>query len=397
MANIKYWIIDNKTIEGVYNKTDDEVYIEATDGKKYQFKSGKGYDTRADAEYGRLVADVKKKNKENRDYLIKTTAERQLETESVLMNEFDDDFWKEYLLEDLNLKGIPYDTEAVCFVDGSFEDNKMKTYKDAEGSFGLIILPVNDKKEEEILIESCHAIDISKSEFSFKQTFYDCQGQEKVADSTSKVDLGELEIKRKDSSYLGKGWADGMEFEGAIRVLDLCMSKGYKVIAVVCDCDNVLKKIVSPLETKKSDSIAVPRFLAKYKKFMEAGGRAYAVEVGSHDKARIEPFDYMCRPSEEPQKENWIVGNRFCHVMNDMVDLMAKAELAPKTNGSYNENKVLLHILPNKVGNELKYKTFKDKSEIDKIYSEEDRAKRRVLTREFCERINNIMEKVRAQ
>jgi hypothetical protein len=237
----------------------------------------------------------------------------------------------------------------------------------------------------------------TSDKISFEQTFYDEKGNE--SEHLEYVNLDEatitkvIESKQKDKheewSYLGNGWADGIEFEGAYRLIDICIKKGYKNIYIVCDCDNVLKRIAG--NSNGTDSIAIPRFVSKYEEFKGKGGKAHAVEVGSHDNADIWPIEHPCTEGEE-----WIKGNRFCHALNDMVDLMAKAELKHKNGGkrTAKDNKPLVHLLPNA---KLQYMPFSaNSSDIMDIYDSKNSAKeRRESTRQFCDRLMPLIDKVR--
>ncbi|MCR5755152.1 MAG: hypothetical protein K6G30_10120, partial [Acetatifactor sp.] len=108
-----------------------------------------------------------------------------------------------------------------------------------------------------------------------------------------------------------------------------------------------------------------------------------------------------CIASSEPGKKGVLVGNRLCHAMNDMVDLMAKAELKHKNDGkrSARFNKPLVHLLPcRKADGSLEYRAFADnKSDIMEIYDINNNSeKRRKITRDFCDRLMPVIDKARA-
>ncbi|MCR5755631.1 MAG: hypothetical protein K6G30_12570, partial [Acetatifactor sp.] len=291
MAKTKFWIIGDKIVEGTYEVTPGSpAYILGKDGKQYVYKNSKGYPTMKAAQDAILVPAVPKAVPSDK-VQPKETGKTQMDIEQEFINKDHGKAWGDYVAANLNFNGVPSDADAVCFVDGSFEDAQMQATHVAEGSFGIIIVPVNARKHEPCIVESCHMKE-NADKFSFEQTYYDENGVEK--EKTPCVELGQetveavrkLHESRPERSYLGNGYADGIEFEGAYRVIDLCLEKNYKNIYIVCDCDNVLKRINH--SEKATDSIAIPRFMAKYAEFQRKGGKAFSVEVGSHENAAMD-------------------------------------------------------------------------------------------------------------
>lgn len=413
MAKVKYWVLAgvDKPVKGTYKMADKvkhmSNYVEEEDGTVHYISGyNKGYDkleeASADPNCSAVTknspkAPVKEKSVTKASQgNSKEASKLQMELEQNTIKEDGSKSWEKYLLDNVNINGIPKDADAICFVDGSFEDDQMSKTKVAEGSFGIIIVPINLRKDDDCIIESSHMKETA-DKISFEQTFFDEKGI--MSKRIESVDLDKDTIKKVEDSkkkeghekwsYLGNGWADGIEFEGAYHLLDLCIQKGYKNVYIVCDCDNVLKRIAG--NVNDTDSIAIPRFVSKYDEFKKQGGKAHAVEVGSHDNADIWPVEKAC-----VEGEDWIKGNRFCHAMNDMVDLMAKAELKHKNGGkrTAKDNKPLVHLLPDANSEYLPF--CKNKSDImsiyDSIYSAEERRK---LTREFCDRLMPLIDKVR--
>lgn len=282
--------------------------------------------------------------------------------------------WEAYLFENIiceDLKGY----DALCVSDAS--DNE----DEKSGSYGLIIIPLMDgKRNGDVIAESVIMKDLQENgricEGKFERRKYDIEGNETVEEIILESDLW------RKGGYVATGEADRAESESAVRVLELCKEKGYKNILYISDCQPLLQAI------NKGDSNAVGNMRvlrAKENVMMQLR------KVGSHSNAYFgELSDIRKEPDKgtTPGKSH----TRLFYLLNDLTDLMAKAEVPPKKKGSATtENKVSIHLIPDEKGN---YITVGTKSDMQKIYKEElSCQERRTITREMIKRVIPLIDK----
>lgn len=277
--------------------------------------------------------------------------------------------WEEYLFQNISCEDLNgYD--ALCVSDAS-ENEDEKT-----GSFGLIIIPLKDGKRcGEVIVESALLKDKKENdeicEGKFERKLFDLEGKEKSEEIVLEKDLWQK------GGYVATGYADRAESESTVRVLELCTEKGYTNIFYISDCQPLLQAInkgasnavgnIRILRTKNNGNITME--LRK---------------VGSHNNSYIGKLNDVGKDSEDKSK----LGKshvRLFYLLNDLTDLMAKAEVPPKKGSATSENKVSIHLIPDENGN---YITNGMKSDIQKVYSKElNCEKRRNITREMVKRV----------
>ena len=284
--------------------------------------------------------------------------------------------WKEWLFQNISCEDLSsYD--ALCVSDAS--DNK----EEMSGSFGLIIIPLKDGKRcGEVIVESAELKDKKENneicEGKFERKRFDLEGKKILEDITL-----ERELWTK-GGYVATGEADRAESESAVRVLELCIEKGYRKIFYISDCQPLLQAIIKG----SSEAVGNIRVLrTKNNGKIEMTLR----KVGSHDNAYIGKMGDIGKDADNGA----MLGKshvRLFYLLNDLTDLMAKAEVPPKKKGNAtSENNASIHLIPDENGN---YITKGAESDIEKVYSKElDCEKRRKITREMVKRVIPLIDK----
>lgn len=281
--------------------------------------------------------------------------------------------WEEYLFENItceDLKGY----DALCVSDAS------ECVEDKSGSFGLIIIPLKDGKRcDDVIVESALLKDLQEGngeicEGKFERKRFDLEGK-----ATSEEIILETDLWQK-GGYVATGYADRAESESTVRVLELCAEKGYTNIFYISDCQPLLQAI----NKGASNAVGNMRILrTKGNISMELR------KVGSHNNSYIGNLNDVGKDADNKST----LGKshaRIFYLLNDLTDLMAKAEVPPKSGSATSENKVSIHLIPDENG---KYTATGMKSDIQKIYEELDCETRRKVTREMIKRAIPLIDK----
>ena len=296
--------------------------------------------------------------------------------------------WEKYLFENITCENlVGYD--ALCVSDASYDK------EDGVGSFGVIVIPLKDgEMDGDIIVESVCLKDIDN--VSFERVRYDMNGlQEK---DTIHLDKDVYEKLKEGEKYVKSGEADRAESESATRVIEICEDNNWNKIVYISDCQPLLQAI------KKGESKA-PGNIRVINKKKEWGGAMELRKVGSHKNAiigemnEVGPNGDNINPWEFDRDKS-----RLYALLNDLVDLMAKAEVEAKGGSAQELNKPSVHLIPDEDG---AYLVSGAASDMNKIYaadiSEDDR---RAITREMVERVvplikralsNGIVSKGRGQ
>jgi len=282
--------------------------------------------------------------------------------------------WEEYLFQNITCEDLNgYD--ALCVSDAS-ENGEEKS-----GSFGLIIIPLEGGKRcGDVIVESALLKDLKNEngevcEGRFERKRFDLEGKEISEEIVLEKDLWQK------GGYVATGYADRAESESTVRVLELCREKGYTNIFYISDCQPLLQAI------NKGASNAVGNIRILRTK----GNIAMELrKVGSHNNSYIGELNDVGKDSDNRSS----LGKshvRLFYLLNDLTDLMAKAEVPPKGGSATSENKVSIHLIPDENGN---YVTNGMKSDIQKIYNKElNCEKRRNITREMVKRVIPLIDK----
>lgn len=203
--------------------------------------------------------------------------------------------------------------DAVIYTDGSFDRaNKIAAY-------GLIIF---FRGETEPWIESGTLKDVDVVKYEI--TRYDESGHEmKDGDNIKEiVSNHEDGSKREEKGFVSKSESITAEFSGAMRSLEICCQKcqkeGLKKILIIYDCENV-KVEYDNREMPDTDTGCVA---AAYRNFLRnlKDTDLQFVKVASHKQ-------YLTDADEYPHA-----------VYNDLVDILARAELGIKITPTDNFN-----------------------------------------------------------
>lgn len=341
------------------------------------------------------------KSKEERNEYEKDPGEfvRRRETMKRENDMIDSGKWEEYLFKNIsceNLRGY----DALCVSDASYDKDS------AVASFGLIVIPLKDGKVGgDIIIESARLMDIDME--NIRRIRYDMEGSQEE----DIIELGELYIKhlekvekkydkeyeeykkgkrekeptegkadRNARSYVKGGEADRAESESVTRVLEICKEKGWKKIEYISDCKPLLQAIAN----EKLDKLGNIRAITQKK---EWGGEMVLRKVGSHDKAVIGELNEFGKANSE-EFANDI--SRLYTLLNDLADLMAKAEVRVKGGSAQVENRYSVHLIPLEDGTYVKTGEVSDINKIyDEAFTEEERRK---IMREVVKRIMPLIE-----
>lgn len=283
--------------------------------------------------------------------------------------------WKEYLFQNITCEDL-MNYDALCVSDAS-ENVDEKT-----GSFGLIIIPLKDgKRSGDVIVESALLKDKMEDgkicEGKFERKRFTFEGKEISEEIILEKNLWQ------EGGYVATGYADRAESESTVRVLELCKENGYANIFYISDCQPLLQAI------NKGTSTAVGNIRILSTK--NAGKINMELrKVGSHTNAFIGELNDVGKDTDDRSK----LGRshvRLFYLLNDLTDLMAKAEVPSKKGSATSENKVSIHLIPDENGN---YIMDGMKSDIQKIYIEElSSEKRRILTRKMIKRIIPLIDK----
>lgn len=306
----------------------------------------------------------------------KNTSTKHVKNENNSSNVFDEEIkkiesgeWEEHLFEKITCENLTgYD--ALCVSDGSCFNGIIEDKGVHWGSFGIIVIPLkegNINVKDEIIVESA-LLEDSDNDNEFKRTLYTtlykCAVDEEVLEDiqldTIKLDKN-VSDKLGGKKYVESGYATLGEAEGAFRIIEICEMKKWKKIVLVSDCKNILNALDKPDDPEKkykeSDSARLTRLINKYKKWTGKMDKDESKnfqpiklkKVGSHsDSETLTEINDVDDNIKDLNKDS---RSRLYQLLNDLCDLMAKAELPPKTNGhAQKDNAPSVHLIPNENG-----------------------------------------------
>ena len=364
MAKKKYYAVRHGKEIGVY---DDWTKVQEL-VKGFNNPEFKSFKTREEAE----------------DYLENGDAQKTLKLKENEM--ITNGTWEDYLLNNITCENLKsYD--ALCFSDASAVEVEQNGKKKAEcASFGLIIIPLNDGKLcGDIIVESAFLKDKEENDEkchgNFERKRFDLKGTEITEEIEFNDEAGKTEGSDlcQEGGYITTGGADRAESESAVRVLEICSdlykSKEEIKILYISDCLPLLQAI----KKRTSDKPGNQRVL---RTMNQKNVTLDLRKVGSHTNAFYGEVNDVGRDSNDELSRT---RTRLFYLLNDLTDLMAKAELPPKSGTAASENKVSIHLIPNKNG---EYVTEGQYSDINKIYNKNlTCVERRKITREMIERV----------
>jgi len=339
--------------------------------------------------------------------------------------------WEDYLFKNIACEELSgYD--ALCVSDASFNEKN----DCIAGSFGIIVIPLekdNGKVKgdiENIIVESDRLEDdidgksFKRYRYVTKYSVEDEQVKIKTEEIYEKIELDEKVLGRLDNKkYVKTINADGAEAESATRMLEICMENNLYNIIFISDCKSLFQAIENEEHpsadyTRKKNKDEKPamsyiRFFSNKKEWEKKCKKEYGEEwekkcklnkrkVGSHDNAIKGPINEF--GSEEGDEEGHVIeGNvfhrnvtRLYELLNDLVDLMAKAELPVKSSVDAEDNESSIHLIPNEDGN---YPLSKNDTDLKKIYNsdiatedKDNKKGRRTITREIVKSVFPLIE-----
>jgi len=313
--------------------------------------------------------ETKKTSTENENKTNDSKVQLGLEEEMIK-----DGAWEAYLFQNITCEDLSgYD--ALCVSDASENEDEKS------GSFGLIIIPLEaGKRCGDVIVESALLKDLKKEngelcEGKFERKRFDLEGREISEEINLEKDLWQK------GGYVATGYADRAESESAVRVLELCHENNYTSILYISDCQPLLQAI----NKGESDAVGNMRILRT-----KGNITMKLRKVGSHGNAYIGDLNDVGKAPDigtTPGKSH----SRLFYLLNDLTDLMAKAEVPSKKGSATSENKVSIHLIPDENG---KYVTNGMKSDIQKIYDKElSCEKRRNVTRKMVKRVIPLIDK----
>lgn len=227
--------------------------------------------------------------------------------------------FSDYLKENLLIPDYD-DYDAVCFSDGSFSDDFSSYFGRYKASFGLIIIP----RDGQPILESGFLESLSTTET--KRIIFDENGEKKLEDI--------IITAKSHDGYVRSGMAETAECEGAVRVLEICSEKGYSHIKLIVDADNIKNAIKYFKAKQNAESLPISRLANTFAK--------NPISVDSPYK------DEKVRSHTEYEVRNPLF---FYAAMNDLSDIMAKAELKAKSGANIRkDNPNIIRLIPNENG-----------------------------------------------
>lgn len=282
--------------------------------------------------------------------------------------------WKEYLFRNITCEDL-MNYDALCVSDAS-ENEDEKT-----GSFGLIIIPLkNGKRCGNVIVESALLKDKTEDgkicEGKFERKRFTFEGKEISEEIILEKNLW------KEGGYVATGYADRAESESAVRILELCKENGYVNILYISDCQPLLQAI------NKGSSTAVGNI--RVLNAINAGKIVMELrKVGSHSNAFIGELNDVGKEADDKSKHGR-THVRLFYLLNDLTDLLAKAEVPAKKGSAASENKVSIHLIPDKNGNYIENGM---KSDMQEIYNKElSCEKRRIIAFKMVKRIIPLID-----
>lgn len=286
--------------------------------------------------------------------------------------------WEKYLFDNITCENLAgYD--ALCVSDASYND------QEEVGSFGLIVIPLKaGKMDGDIIVESAYLKDIDN--MSFERVCYDMKCSRKS--ETINLDNDLIKILN-GKGYVASGYADRAESESATRVIEICEDNKWKKIVYISDCQPLLQAI-NKGESKAAGNI---RTINKKK---EWGGSMLLRRVGSHKKAIVGEINEVGANKDAVGAKYFDRDkSRLYALLNDLADLMAKAELKAKGGNAQSENKCSIHLIP-KIEPDESYSYPKSgaESDMNKIYDAgRPEYDRRAITREMVTRVMPLIKR----
>lgn len=200
--------------------------------------------------------------------------------------------------------------DAVIYTDGSFDEaNNIAAY-------GLIIF---FRDETEPYVESGILQDVDN--MKYKIVRYDECGDEIKDDDSIKEIVRDNEAggKKEENGFVSKSQSITAEFSGAMRSLEICcQKKGLKKLLIVYDCENI-KTGYDNREMPKTDDGYVAAAYRKLLRNLKDTDLQF-IKIDSHTQYLIDADQY-------PHA-----------VYNDLVDILARAELGTKITPGDNFN-----------------------------------------------------------
>lgn len=261
--------------------------------------------------------------------------------------------WEKYLQENVSPFSFDDDVDAICFSDGSYDESMEdfpagQAYEKYKASFGLVIILKNGK----MIIESgvLHA----KSNTVTERIIYDEYGDEKLRD--------EIVTPSSSVSYIRSGMAETAECEGGHRVLEVCRELHLKKIRFIVDADNIPNAIKYYKAKQNADSITISRLASYYSEEpIEISAESFKERIRSHKAYKVSDKLFLYS------------------AMNDLCDVMAKAELPAKSGANIRkDNPNLLRIASNPDEN---FTANPEKSGLSNCIKEAPTEERRKLSR----------------
>ena len=265
--------------------------------------------------------------------------------------------WEKYLSENITPFSFDDEVDAICFSDGSYDetmDSFEHDYEKYAASFGLVII----LKSGKMISES--GILRAKNNTVTVRIIYDEHGKEKIKD--------EIVTPENKVCYIRSGMAETAECEGGHRVLELCRELGLKKIRFIVDADNIPNAIKYYKAKQNADSLTISRLASYYaEEPIEISAESFKERIRSHKAYKMSDRLFLYS------------------AMNDLCDVMAKAELPAKSGANIRkDNPNLLRIVSNPDG---RFTANPEKSGLSDCIKDVPAKERRKLTREIAGRL----------
>lgn len=162
--------------------------------------------------------------------------------------------------------------------------------------------------------------------------------------------------------------AETAECEGGHRVLELCRELGLKKIRFIVDADNIPNAIKYYKAKQNADSLTISRLASYYaEEPIEISAESFKERIRSHKAYKMSDRLFLYS------------------AMNDLCDVMAKAELPAKSGANIRkDNPNLLRIVSNPDG---RFTANPEKSGLSDCIKDVPAKERRKLTREIAGRL----------